>query len=273
MTRDVFPLPTKWSTRPLVALTIAAVLFAGVGVWWVVAAVLSALDSEWLRSIFLVFAGGAFLALGATPLTANRTYQRLDPSVARISIIDKSMRILPDRAQQIVSMGLAVMFVVAGFIFAIGTWTSTLDISMSPGFAVFFPLFALSTALLASAMLARTWRRGRTYGQLLLGSLHISHETGERKTELMWRDIVHVSINSPRMGRTGSPACMFYLHPADGTPPLAVTTNMLSTGCVPTYWLLRYYFEHPEDRDELGDQRSIDRLMSGRVVTGYENSP
>ncbi|WP_188491089.1 hypothetical protein [Williamsia phyllosphaerae] len=267
MTGKVFPLPNKWSTRPLVALTIAAVLFAGVGVWFLVAALLSALDVDWLRSIFLVFTGGAFVALGAIPATANRVYQSDDPSTARILFTDNRLRILPDRAQQIVSLSLGVMFVVAAFIFAIGTWTSTLDLPISPGFAVFYPPFALGTAVLVMTMLFRVWRRGGSYGQLALDPVSVSHESGELRTELHWADIAAFSINRPRMGRTGSAACMIYLQPADGTPPLAVTTNMLSTGCAPTYWLLKYYFEHPEHRDELGDQRAVDRLMSGRVVT------
>ncbi|WP_330178981.1 hypothetical protein OHB26_20990 [Nocardia sp. NBC_01503] len=39
-----------------------------------------------------------------------------------------------------------------------------------------------------------------------------------------------------------------------------------SIGASATYWLVRFYFQHPELRDELADRRATDRIRSYGLV-------
>jgi len=244
-----------------------ALSLIGVGCWWSVAAVISGIDGDALRSVFLFSAAAALFAMSSLFFVNDLTYRRARVEQARITVGPEGICIFPATRQRTVQTAFLLTFTVAGLIFSIGTWTRTLDIPISPGFAVFYPPFMLSGVVLVLTMTARTWLRGTSLGLLRIGPQTVHYEAGLADGELSWDQCTGMSINSPRIGRSSVAACVIYLHSTDAAKPMAITTNMLSTGCAPTYWLLKYYFEHPEHRDELADQRAVDRLMSGRVVT------
>ena len=271
MTDITFPLPNKWSTRPVVTPLLFGLSLLGVGLWWLVAACMSATDGDTLRSIFLFVASATLFSMAGMIYVSDATYRQSRMTHARITLEPDGICILPATRQRLAQAAFFGTFVVTGLIFSIGTWTRTLDIPISPGFATFYPPFMLAAVVLASTMMARTWMRRNSLGQLRLGARTLYYEAGRADEELPWSQVQGMSINSPRIGRSSSAGCVIHLHPTTGPRPIEIATNMLSTGCAPTYWLVKYYVEHPEDREELGDQRAIDRLMSGRVVTNRKN--
>ncbi|WP_156112166.1 hypothetical protein [Prescottella defluvii] len=49
-------------------------------------------------------------------------------------------------------------------------------------------------------------------------------------------------------------------------PTITIKADQFDVGAVPLYWFLRYYLEHPEDRQELADGRAVDRLLGGALT-------
>ncbi|MCP2174744.1 hypothetical protein [Williamsia maris] len=236
-----------------------------VTVWLILLAGLSS-SGNWLDTTFyLVTAVACIATIGimAQPVQMYRRRELDDPDIA---IRDGGLWIEQRGRDLVVQLILIASSASAGLIFAIGQWTGTLGVPVSRGFAIAAPLLAVLVAVYGSIQLVLLLAREFAMSTVVLSPDRVRVIYGISDRTLPWAEISHLSINTPAIGRRHAIDCLVHLRVSEGRS-LDINTNWLSTGCAPTYWLLKFYFEHPEHRDELGDQRAVDRLMSGRVVT------
>jgi len=78
-----------------------------------------------------------------------------------------------------------------------------------------------------------------------------------------WVQVGVASTNAPRFERTSRLWTQPELAQA---PNVAVQGRWLAVHPTLLYWSLRYYYEHPEARAELADERAVQRIRTGALL-------
>lgn len=98
-------------------------------------------------------------------------------------------------------------------------------------------------------------RRGSAY--LRLGADGLEYADIFRTRTARWADIVDISDAADK--RTRNPI-VFALN--DAKPIVVANADRYEPGFGALYWMVRHYWRHPEDRDELTDGRALERLRN-----------
>ncbi|MEU1983912.1 hypothetical protein [Nocardia sp. NPDC019395] len=150
-------------------------------------------------------------------------------------------------------------------IFGIGTWTETLTLPLHPPIPSWL---AIAVAALLLGYLGLYARRPEIR-RLVLTPMHIVLPT---KTSIgnrvSWTEVEQIAVvsrnNSKGTIRIQSPG-----RRAGRSTTKRIHAEKLSIGSAGTYWLIRYYHEHPEARAELSDNRAVERLREYGVVDSF----
>ncbi|MEU4316387.1 hypothetical protein [Nocardia sp. NPDC024068] len=260
--RDYFPPPRELRGN-LNGWTYPAVFLVAVLATFLLAQAVLSLDSGEPLRIALNLATAAWVASYLPMLSAT--------SRGRSRIRIEGARYATDQGALVIrrSLGYEVALVVCFLslttlcaIFGIGTWTGTLTLPLHPPIPAWL---AITVAVLLLAYLGLYARRPEIR-RLVLTPMHIVLPTktsfGNR---VSWTAIESVTVvsrnNSKGTIRLGSP----------GRRPGRATTKRihaekLSIGSSATYWLIRYYRDHPDARAELADDRAVQRLRGYALV-------
>lgn len=139
------------------------------------------------------------------------------------------------------------------------------------------PLLAAVTVLFAGEVLTRRIRRGR----VLLTPAGVVLETWSDRFEVAWSDVdevvavdlgprlgagIRIRVRPGRTAAHSKRALTLKSPTVHHLPDLAVLAPQLQGDPALVAHTLAHYAAHPEHRDELGDARALDRVLSGRLA-------
>ncbi|WP_040791747.1 hypothetical protein [Nocardia paucivorans] len=263
--------PESWSYFPpprelrgnLNGWTYLAVFLAAVLVTILSARAIAALDSgqplrPWLYTAVAVWVVSLLVMLSA--FAGGRTCLELE-----------STRFEHDRGGLVIRRSLAyetaaVLFLgslaAACALFGIGTHRDSLTLPLHPPIPAWA---ALAVAVAVFAYLVVYLARPRAH-RLVLRPGHIALPTTIRPMKLLsWAELSDVTVVS----RTSCQGTV-RLETASRKPKRPrrahIRAEKLSIGSSAAYWLIRFYHRHPELREELSDERALERLRVYGVV-------
>ncbi|WP_231750764.1 hypothetical protein [Mycobacterium sp. NAZ190054] len=111
--------------------------------------------------------------------------------------------------------------------------------------------------------LITAWRRGGM-GHLKLTPAMIENADAISEKVFEWDDVVDVAAHAE--SRRATRAVVLRLR--DGSEEVIAMADYYVPGGAGLYWLVRHYWKHPEDRDELVDGRAPQRLQKGNFDLG-----
>jgi hypothetical protein len=107
--------------------------------------------------------------------------------------------------------------------------------------------------------LITAWRRGGV-GYVKLTPATIENADVRTTRTFEWQDVVEVAAHAESRRTPRAVA----LRLGDGSEEIIGMPDVYVPGGAGLYWLVRHYWKHPEDRDELVDGRAPQRLAAGR---------
>ncbi|VFA89585.1 Uncharacterised protein [Gordonia paraffinivorans] len=258
----VFPPPPGAQPRSgLVPIVVGLGIVALFEVFFIGMAISGLLRDDWLR-VFV----GVGLAVGAV-LLAIATGRKLTNQIRTTPLLsdirsgagaldlDRSCGLL--RAELGAWSVLSATLVVAGAGVLLG-WG---ELPMGHGQDLFLPVSFVALAVAGAASTIAGWATVR--GMLQLPPQEIVYRGRWRGWSVPWSSVEAVAtLDQPRED-SGAHLMLRVV----GQDPRLVKADESDVGAYATYWLLDYYLRHPEHRDELADQRAVERLRSGGVIT------
>lgn len=258
-----YPLPASWTTPVPWKLALAAVLFGPLGAFLLSWSIVSLASLHWLRFVFFLSAGTAFVALPALALIKNATRNRTRVGNARALSRDGRTVLQQPRAAQILTVVLLACMVVGGLTFSLGTWTHTLALTQGVRSNTSFAPVGLVVAVLAAVLLVAYAIRG-SIGEIALSPSSVTTPNSFfGNTETKWRDIEQVA--TPNIDAR-IVALRFNDRTIHSKPALEVSVAEYAVGAAASYRLIEFYHHHPELRVELADHRAAERLHTYRVL-------
>lgn len=247
---------------------LGCLLFGAFGIFMAVLAIRAVVDGRWLYLGFYV----PMVVTCASPLYLW-IVRGVDRDVATVQpfVAEMDSGVLNIERGRTATAGFLVFVGVFAFdaaIFVVGVWTGALDLDLSTGQRVVFPVAVSVLGLLALWSFFGVATRGSS-GSLRLSPSAIDHfEHGIVHHTIKWSELDRITmIPQSRPGRPSSPtASRAWLIPTNrNRRPISISLNW-PLGNRTAYWLINFYATHPELRDELGDQRVLDRIHAGRIV-------
>ncbi|TFV61495.1 hypothetical protein E4P42_00935 [Mycobacterium sp. PS03-16] len=145
---------------------------------------------------------------------------------------------------------------------AIALPLGALDISMSGGMRLFSPIVAGFAALVGIVGLVRGWRRGGIgYVDFTADGIDIANIAYTESVD--WDDIA--DVRDTAQSKKTRKAIVLVLR--DGDEKVIDGADIYLPGGAGLYWMVRHYWQLPENRPELNDGRALKRLREGRFST------
>lgn len=101
--------------------------------------------------------------------------------------------------------------------------------------------------------------RSREPGSLRVGLDGITHADMFRTRTALWEDILDITDEAGKRARN---PIVFVVK--DATQVVVPNADRYASSGGDLYWMVRHYWRHPEDRDELTDGRALGRLRNGQ---------
>ena len=247
---------------------LGSLLFGAFGIFMAILAIRSVVDGRWLYLGFYV----PMVVTCAFPLYLW-IVRGVDCDVATVQpfVAEMDGGVLNIQRGKTATAGFLVFVGVFAFgaaIFVGGVWTGALDLDLSAGQRVVFPVAVSVLGGLALWSFFGVATRGSS-GSLRLSPTAIDHfEHGIVHHTIEWSALDRITmIPQSRPGRPSSPtASRAWLIPKDEQQrPISISLNW-PMGNRTAFWLIDFYLTHPDVRSELGDQRVLDRIHAGRIV-------
>jgi len=247
----LLPKPEHWRDRSLM-LAFAILLFGASAV----AAAVMTLDrvqrGEYLTAAITF--GGSVFAVCATLAVVRGRFMTL-PLRSRPDPLGTVL--LPDLvALWLVGM-LSAAAIPSGLLFVIFVPRGVVDLPMSPGQRIFSPiLIGLLVVFAAGGLIAMTIRRGGGHLRLTPDGFENVELHGSRKGT--WNDVT--DIVDQASDKSVRHPIVFVM--SNGKPIVIKNASGYAPSGAALYWMVRHYWLHPENRDELIDGRALDRLRN-----------
>jgi hypothetical protein len=246
------PAPPNW-TNNVAAVVVLGVLILGGGIVYFLAQTVFALQRGSVPAALTagglaVFCCGFGGALAVTVLTSAKRY-------ADCSDAGTTVRVHPAIAW---SYGIASLGGVVGsacYIAFVSFGTTELPLT-TPGRETVNRYLMISLLVLSLAGLAALIKRRET-GYLQLGPDAVESADLLRTRTTRWDDIVDVIDKAHR--QTRNPIVLVV---KDAKPVVIPNADRYASSGGALYWMVRNYWKHPEDRDELTDGRALERLRN-----------
>ena len=242
--------------RPIVAVAFLSILFGVVGVLCTAWALVSLTRGEYLSVI--VVAGFAVFTFGMVAMMAIVTMRKV---TARVEHDDAGTTFRPDGKVDVLLVASTVGAFVAMTVYAIFAPLDMLDIPVPPGNRQYFVFASIAGVLVG---LPSLWQiltqRGMSHLRLTAGGVELGNafSTAARS----WDEVSDVADRPPKGRRSSNNTGTTYVTTADGrTRTLA--SDWYTPGGHALRDLVRFYWQHPEYREELTDGRALDRLRTG----------
>lgn len=177
---------------------------------------------------------------------------------ARTSTDATGFSIWPDGHMAVLYfVGLAVL-APSALLFAILLPRGMIDLPFSRGMQIFYTPAAYALCFIAlSGLIAGVRRGGVGYLKFTPAMIEIADVLRTRILE--WDDVVEVRdhASTKKANRAGRSVV---LHLRNGDEAVIGNANVYVPGGAVLYWMVRHYWKHPEDRDELVDERALQRF-------------
>ncbi|MDT5185023.1 MAG: hypothetical protein QOJ20_130 [Mycobacterium sp.] len=239
--------------RSPVAIAFLSVLFGVVGALCIAWAFVTLTSGEYLSTV--VVTGFAVFAFGMIAMMAIVAMGRVTP---RVTCDDAGITMRPDRRVDGLLTASTIGAFLAMAVYAVFAPLGMLDIPVPRGDQRYF-VFACAAGVLVGIFSLRQiiTRRGTSYVRITVDSLEMGNTVSS--AERSWDEVTDVA-DRPQNGR--QPSGTTYITTADGR-----------TRTLPSDWympgghglreLVRFYWQHPEKREELIDGRAVERLDTG----------
>lgn len=264
------PEPTGYAgaRTPMTPMLITALAVSAVGS--ILFAFLSARavgEGRW--PYLLVYVPGAVTF--AMPALAQFTRGDRDCSSLREFVAEHGggqIRMRRDIRSTLRTVGFVALLAVGCWALSLGVWTGTLEFDLSGRRGHAIPALTAVIGLLAVWMVVAILVRG-TSGWLALSPAGIdSMDLGLTRNRIPWDDIDELTLapqQRKKRQRVYFPDRLWLIRSGVGKRPLAISINW-PMGNRAAYWLIHFYWSHPELRDELADDRVVDRIAAGRIL-------
>ncbi len=254
----------QWSTTS----TLICIVFGALAVFTAILAVRAIIGQRWFELFFCVLT--AAVCVLPVYFSVLRSVDRDVPIFQEFVAEHGNGEFRVERDGKVTAAHLVIagVVIIDAVFFMAGIWTGALHFDLSgrrgpalPWAAGIVALFALYSATAVAA-------RG-TSGWLRLSPTGIDHlENGTNRQRARWDQVREITM-IPQAGKgqhsTPSPG-RAWLTPRDTTRKhMSISLNW-PMGNRATYWLIHFYLTHPELRDELGDDRVVERISAGRIL-------
>lgn len=163
----------------------------------------------------------------------------------------------PDKRLGVVLFIGILLFVPAGVLYVIFVPRGQIDLAMTRGFQIFSPILMAAGLMTIVGGLIRICRR-RVYGFIRLGPSGVESADVYRTIFVAWNDIEDITDVADKLSR--KPA-LLVCSSGERKVVNGLTAYVPGGGL---YWMIRHYWQHPDDRAELVDWRGLERLREGR---------
>jgi hypothetical protein len=266
-------LPTPNGFRPewnpyTVKSVAGIVLFGAFGVFFLFLSVRAAVEGRWPYLFFYIPAAVVFLL---PPLMIRRVQSRVDVATMQEFTAEHGageFRLVRSLEATVGLVAVSMIATVGCAAFSIGVWTDTLEFDLSRRQHGSFPVLLAMLGLFSAWIAIGTALRG-TSGWLVLTPTEIDFmEWGISRRRIAWGDIADLTLapqQKKKRDRMYSPSRLWLLTKDPVKRPTSIAINW-PMGNRAAYWLIHFYWSHPELRDELADDRVVERIASGRIL-------
>jgi hypothetical protein len=182
----------------------------------------------------------------------------------RVEFDDAGTTIRPDRGIDIPVLVSLFGLVVASALIAVLTPLGKLDIPVPAAMRFSLPFVSAVIVLTGAPLLWRNLRRGSTkYMRLMPGGFELAQGWLSHSGD--WAEVEDVTDEAP--GQTAPTPNAIVMVMADGSAPTMAAASCTPDG-VALRQLVRFYWQHPDNRGELTDGRALKRLADERFEAG-----
>jgi len=244
------PEPKNWHNRN-VAAALGLLLFGASGVVGAVWTVGALARGDLLTAA--ITAGGTVFTLGACAGVLVTRFKR----VALRGAADQEGTVLrPDPLGAAVTCVTFAAVVPSGVLYVIYVPQGVVDMPLSRGEQIFTPILIGFLVALAVGGLVAYARRGP--GHLLLSPQGFEIRELVSTKRGSWIGVTDVTDDAPEV-KARHPIVLVM---KDGQPQVIQGASGYAPNGAALYWMVRHYWKHPENRDELTDGRALDRLRA-----------
>ncbi len=232
----------------------------GIGILCVVWTAITLARGEFLTAI-VVFG----FAVSCVGLAATLIRVRLGRVAPRGTFDAAGTTIRPDRGVEVLAQTMSLAAVVSMGLFAIFAPVGKLDIPMPAArhfYLVYLPFVAAAGAVTGALIMWRAYRRGGPTSYLRLTP------EGFEFTEGLWSSVGHGGwgevneVTDRQPDSRPPPRSAIVMVMSDGQNHTLPTADAYTRGGEALRQMVRFYWQHPEDRAELTDGRALARLSS-----------
>jgi len=237
--------------RLLPTAILAWLLFGAIGTLGAILAVRSVVRGEYPSAV--VALGASAFCYGLIIPLVKVVRGNVTP---RGEVDDAGTTIRPDRGIDIPVLVSLFGLVLASALVAVLAPLGKLDIPVPPAMRFSLPFVSAVIVVLGAPMLWRNLRRGSTkYLRLTPEGFEIAQGWQSRCGD--WAEVEDVTDEAP--GQTAPTPSTIVVVMADGSAPTIAAASCTPDGTA-LRQLVRYYWQHPDDRAELTDGKAIERL-------------
>jgi hypothetical protein len=202
----------------------------------------------------VVALGGSAFCYGLITPLAKVVRRKQAPHMA---VDDAGTTFWPDRGIDIPIQVSLVGAVVASALIAVLVPLGKLDIPVPPFMRLSLPFMSVVMVAMGAPMLWRNVSRGGTTKYLRLTPDGFELSEGFRSTSGNWEQVRDVTDEAPEQKAPTPGAVVFVM--SDESAATIAAGGMTADGTA-LRELVRFYWEHPDSRDELTDGRALKRL-------------
>ncbi|WP_299575238.1 hypothetical protein [uncultured Williamsia sp.] len=257
----------KWNPYSLKAVA-GLLMFTAFGVFFAFLSVRAVVETRWPYLLFYVPA--AVVCLIPT-LLIGRVRPGADSSAMQEFTAehgDGELRLQRELGATVGLIAVSLIATLGCATFSIGVWTGSLEFDLSRRQHGSFPVLVAMLGLFFASVAIATALRG-TSGWLALTPTEIDFmEWGISRRRIAWDEIADMTLTpqqKKKRDRMYSPSRAWLLKKGPQKRPTSIAINW-PMGNRAAFWLIHFYWSHPELRDELADDRVVDRIAAGRIL-------
>lgn len=243
--------PPHWQPRPVRTMLIAVVaaICGGGLLWWA--------QTEWAhqrRGVAVTIAGWGVIVVGgalmALLMGAGLLHSRADEDGNEVTL-------LPSRSVDVIARLLLVVMTVCGVAGLVVWWRGGAELAEFSGRQqtrwVMASMLLAALGVVSSPLWCRTVG---PLGYLRLSRSGVSYRQGFGTVELLWRQIAEITDEYPSRRKL---PCPITFRVAGGGLKVFVP-GAFGRDPAEIYWMVHHYWKHRDDRGELGDGQTLQRL-------------
>ena len=243
-----------WREVKSIAAAICGLIFcAGIGTLCAAWAVVTLLRGEFLTTTTVL--GFAVMLFGFAVWLSRMRWGNLT-AAGEFDATGTTVR--PDRAGDLLIRIAMISGVLAMSLFAVLWPLGKLDIPVPHSMRYYLPVMSTIGALAGAPVLWRAMRRG-SMSYLRLTPDGFEFAEGRSPAQGQWGEVEDVSYRPPEGPEPKANSIVFVM--SDGKTPTLVVSSYTPEGRA-VRKMVRFYWKHPENRDELTDGRAIERLRA-----------